>query len=34
MLSMAIEIVCVGILVFHIRAVTLRAASTAALLKA
>ena len=31
--SMAIEIACVGILVFHIRGVTLRAASTAALLK-
>jgi len=34
MLSVAIEIVCVGILVFQIRAVALRAASTAALLKA
>lgn len=33
-LSMAIEIACVGCLVFHVRAVTLRAASTAALLKA
>ena len=33
-LSMAIEIGCVGILVAHIRDVTLRAASTAALLKA
>jgi hypothetical protein len=32
--SMAIEIACVGFLVFHIRGVTLRAASTAALLKA
>jgi HAAS len=32
--SMAIEIACVGILVAHIRGVTLRAASTAALLKA
>ena len=31
--SMAIEIACVGILVFHIRGVALRAASTAALLK-
>lgn len=31
--SMAIEIVCVGILVFHIRGMALRAASTAALLK-
>jgi hypothetical protein len=31
--SMAVEIACVGILVFHIRGVTLRAASTAALLK-
>ena len=30
-LSMAIEVACVGILVFHIRGVTLRAASTAAL---
>src|SRR5216683_335994 len=30
--SMAIEIVCVGILVFHIRGITRRAASTAALL--
>jgi hypothetical protein len=34
LLSMALEVVCVGILVFHIRGVTLRAASTAALLKA
>jgi hypothetical protein len=32
-LSMAIEIACVGILVFHIRGITLRTASTAALLK-
>lgn len=32
MVSMAIEIACVGILVFHIRGVALRAASTAALL--
>jgi hypothetical protein len=32
-LSMAIEIACVGILIFHIRSVSLRAASTAALLK-
>ncbi len=32
--SMAIEIACVGILVFHIRGATLRAASTAALMKA
>jgi hypothetical protein len=32
-LSMAIEIACVGVLVFYIRSVTLRAASTAALLK-
>jgi HAAS domain-containing protein len=31
-ISMAIEIACAGILVFHIRGVTLRAASTAALL--
>jgi hypothetical protein len=31
--SMAIEIACVGILVFHIRGIALRAASTAALLK-
>ena len=31
--SMAIEIACVGMLVFHIRGVTQRAASTAALLK-
>jgi hypothetical protein len=31
--SMAIEIGCVGILVFHIRGIALRAASTAALLK-
>jgi hypothetical protein len=31
--SMAIEIICVGILVFHIRGIALRAASTAALLK-
>ncbi len=31
-LSMAIEIACVGILIFHIRSVTLRAASTAALI--
>jgi hypothetical protein len=30
---MAIEIGCVGILVFHIRGIALRAASTAALLK-
>ena len=32
-ISMAIEIACVGILVFHIRGIALRAASTAALLK-
>jgi hypothetical protein len=32
--SMAIEIACVGILVFHLRGIALRAASTAALLKA
>jgi hypothetical protein len=32
--SMAIEIACVGILVFRIRGIALRAASTAALLKA
>jgi hypothetical protein len=32
--SMAIEIACVGILVLHLRGVALRAASTAALLKA
>jgi hypothetical protein len=32
-LSMAIEVVCVGILVFHIRGVALRAACTAALMK-
>jgi hypothetical protein len=32
-LSMAVEVACVGILVFHIRGVTLRAASTAALMK-
>jgi len=31
-ISMAIEITCVGILVFHIRGITLRTASTAALL--
>ena len=31
--SMAIEIACVGILVFHLRGIALRAASTAALLK-
>ena len=31
--SMAIEIACAGILVFHIRGIALRAASTAALLK-
>jgi hypothetical protein len=31
--SMAIEIACVGILVFHIRGATLRAASTAALME-
>ena len=31
-LSMAIEIACIGILVFHIRGITLRAASTAAML--
>ena len=30
--SMAIEIACVGILVFHIRGIRLRTASTAALL--
>jgi hypothetical protein len=32
--SMAIEIACVGILVYHLRGIALRAASTAALLKA
>jgi hypothetical protein len=32
-LSMALEVACVGILVFYIRGVTLRAASTAALLR-
>jgi hypothetical protein len=32
--SMTIEIACVGFLVFHLRGITLRAASTAALLKA
>jgi hypothetical protein len=32
--SMAIEIACVGILVVYIRGITLRAASTAALLNA
>jgi hypothetical protein len=31
--SMAVEIACVGILVFHIRGIALRAASTAALMK-
>ena len=31
--SMAIEMACVGILVFHLRGIALRAASTAALLK-
>jgi hypothetical protein len=31
--SMAVEIACVGFLVFHIRGITLRAASTAALMK-
>lgn len=33
LLSMALEVACVGILAFHIRGVTSRAASTAALLK-
>ena len=33
LVSMAIEIVCVGILVFHLRGIALRTASTAALLK-
>jgi hypothetical protein len=33
MLSMAVEIACVGVLVFHIRGIMLRAASTAALMK-
>jgi hypothetical protein len=32
-LSMAVEIACVGMLMFHIRGITQRAASTAALLK-
>jgi hypothetical protein len=32
-LTMAIEIACVGILLVHIRSMTLRAASTAALAK-
>jgi hypothetical protein len=31
--SMTIEVACVGILVFHIRGIASRAASTAALLK-